>query len=226
MDDKAKYLAEWMKQVQGPASSADLEAAGQLAPKSFKTFADTADFFYLEATNASKGGAMLAACIMSGAAVEAALLVLAFLYQDEVFSSDIFKNRKFRRSDICVSQLQFAELIELSRKFSWIPSELIAERIKQLMRVHEGILVALLYGDTTSRYLPSDPAQAILRFLNTMRNSVHAGRFVQMNRKPDDLSVNQACHVAYLLSNEMLQSIAVTMKREGSRITKFMAPQS
>jgi len=48
-------------------------------------------FYYKEAQRCSRGRAYLAACVMQGAALEAALQFLCFLYLNDTRTTEIYK---------------------------------------------------------------------------------------------------------------------------------------
>jgi len=79
-------------------------------------------FYYKEAQRCSRGRAYLAACVMQGAALEAALQCLCFLYPDDVRKTAIFQRKRFRRKRNKALEFKYFELINIADELGWLPS--------------------------------------------------------------------------------------------------------
>jgi hypothetical protein len=207
------------------ASSATIEAIATAAlPFEFLRLRDSADFYQDECYRAKRSEAYLSACIMAAAAVECLLLMLAFLYEDEVLQSKTYQKRKYQRG---VVQLQLNELIQLSTNLNWIPKALIAHEWRDYLKVksHRDFLARLVQSDNEgSLQLPDDPGQALVKFLHGLRNCIHGGRFVRMNASPNRPDLDRACKVALLAYEELKETLLAQIMRDFRKIKRVRRP--
>ncbi len=71
-----------------------------------------------------KGRAYLAACVMQGAALEALLQAMCFLYQEDVKKTTAYKRKTFRSKRNKALELKYYELINIAAELSWFPLKL------------------------------------------------------------------------------------------------------
>lgn len=76
-----------------------------------------------EAKKCAKGRAYLAACVMQGAALEASLHAMCFLYPEELKRTAVYKRKKFRRKRSKALDFKYYELINIADELSWFPSK-------------------------------------------------------------------------------------------------------
>jgi hypothetical protein len=81
-------------------------------------------FFYQnEARRCVKGKAYLAACVMQGAALEANLHALCFLFPSEIKKTTIYKRKRFRNKRNKALEFKYHELINIADQLSWFPEK-------------------------------------------------------------------------------------------------------
>jgi hypothetical protein len=191
-------------------------------PLEFLRLRDSADFYQDECYRAEKSGAYLSACIMAAAAVECLLLMLAFLYEDEILESETFHSRKYQRGKPSVIQLQLNDLIQLSADLKWIPKGLIAHEWRDYLKSHRDFLSRLIQSDNERpRRLPDDPGQALVKFLQGVRNCIHGGRFVRANVSPIRQDLDRACKVALLAYEELKETLLAQILRDFTKIKRI-----
>ena len=204
------------------ASSATIESIATAAlPLEFLRLRDSADFYQDECYRAERSGAYFSACIMAAAAVDCLLRMLAFLYEDEILESETFRNRKYRHGAPSVIQLQLNELIQLSADLRWIPERLIAREWRDYLKSHRDFLAGLIQSrHERSRRLPDDPGQALVKFLQGVRNCIHGDRFVRTNASPNREDLDGACRVALLAYEELKETLLVQILRDFRKIKR------
>jgi hypothetical protein len=82
---------------------------------------ELANFYTREARKCLKGRAYLAACVMQGAAFEARLQAMCFLYAANVRRTTVYKKKTFRRKRNKVLELTYYELINIADEVGWFP---------------------------------------------------------------------------------------------------------
>ena len=78
-------------------------------------------FYHREAARCVRGRAYLAACVMQGAALEASLQAMCFLYSEPVKKTSVFQKKKFRRKRNKALEFKYYELINIADELSWFP---------------------------------------------------------------------------------------------------------
>ncbi len=79
-------------------------------------------FYHREGQRCAKGRAYLAACVMQGAALEASLHAMCFLYPEEIKKTAVYQKKKFRRKRNKALDFKYYELINIADELSWFPS--------------------------------------------------------------------------------------------------------
>ena len=82
-------------------------------------------FYHREAKKCVNGRAYLAACVMQGAALEASLHGMCFLYPNQIKKTAVYKRKKFRRKRNKALDFKYYELIDIADELSWFPAKLI-----------------------------------------------------------------------------------------------------
>jgi hypothetical protein len=80
-----------------------------------------ATFYHREAGKCSCGRAYLAACVMQGAALEASLQAMCFLYPKDVKKTTVYQKKKFRKKRSKALEFTCYELINIADELSWLP---------------------------------------------------------------------------------------------------------
>jgi hypothetical protein len=82
-----------------------------------------AQFYDKEAIRCKRGRAYLAACVMQGAALEAMLQAMCFLYPSELKKTSVYKKKHFRTKRNKALEFKSYELIKIADELSWFPSK-------------------------------------------------------------------------------------------------------
>ena len=135
-----------------------------ISEKDFNFLLKLANRFKKEAANCKKNGQILASCVMYAAEMEAQILAMALIYDDEVKESKTYHGKKERD----LRQWELKPLLDLSRELNWIPSSL---PVGQIAR--------------TSGIEPDDALKAgdvgyFADRVREIRDMVHPGRYVRL----------------------------------------------
>lgn len=82
-----------------------------------------ANFYHREARKCIKGRSYLAACVMQGAAFEARLQAMCFLYSNEVKKTTVYKRKRFRTKRNKALEFKYFELINIADELAWFPAK-------------------------------------------------------------------------------------------------------
>jgi hypothetical protein len=80
-----------------------------------------ARFYDREASKCIKGRAYLAACVMQGAALEANLQAMCFLYPEHVKKTTVYQKKRFRTKRNKALEFKYYELINIAAELAWFP---------------------------------------------------------------------------------------------------------
>ena len=80
-------------------------------------------FYHREGIRCLRGRAYLAACVMQGAALEASLQAMCFLYPEQVKKTSVYQRKQFRKKRNKALEFKYYELINIADELSWFPSE-------------------------------------------------------------------------------------------------------
>jgi len=78
-------------------------------------------FYDREATKCARSKAYLAACVMQGAALEASLHAMCFLYPQKVKKTTVYQKKRFRTKRNKALEFKFYELINIADELVWFP---------------------------------------------------------------------------------------------------------
>lgn len=156
-------------------------------------------FYHREAARSLRGRAYLAACVMQGAALEALLHAMCFLYPEHVKKTTIYQRKRFRSKRNKALEFKYYELINIADELSWFPQRRITTWGKR----------AALAG--------------FVHELRNLRNYVHPG--VWAPEKPTTLKFTKAVYnVAFeifdvansWLLHHVNENLRKRLKKEGS----------
>ena len=82
-----------------------------------------ANFYTREAQKCLKGHAYLAACVMQGAALEARLQAMCFLFAPAVKKTTVCQRKRFRTKRNRFLEFKYYELINIADELGWFPSK-------------------------------------------------------------------------------------------------------
>jgi hypothetical protein len=154
-------------------------------------------FFRREARKCLRGRAYLAACVMQGAAREASLQAMCFVYPEEVKKTTVYQKKRFRRKRNKALDFKYYELIKIADELSWFP----AKRVT--------------WGKRTT-------LAGFVHELRKLRNYVHAG--VWAGEHPDTTKFTKRVFIVAQEIDEVATSwllhrvnegLLKTMKRKG-----------
>lgn len=77
--------------------------------------------YHREAKKCTRGRAYLAACVMQGSALEAALQAMCFLYPGEMKRTATYNRKKFRSKRNKALEFKYFDLINIAAEASWFP---------------------------------------------------------------------------------------------------------
>lgn len=80
-----------------------------------------ANFYTREARKCLNGRAYLAACVMQGAALEARLQAMCFLFGANVKKTSVYKKKRFNRKRNKALDFKYWELINIADELGWFP---------------------------------------------------------------------------------------------------------
>src|SRR6266704_5159639 len=86
---------------------------------------ELAKFYDREARRCVKGRAYLAACVMQGAALEALLQAMCFLYPDDVRGTLVYQQKSFRSKRNKALEFTYYQLINIAAELSWFPPKVV-----------------------------------------------------------------------------------------------------
>ena len=78
-------------------------------------------FYDAEAVRCARGRAYLATCVMQGAALEASLQAMCFLYPTQIKRTTIYQKKRFRRKRNLALDFSFYELVGIADELLWFP---------------------------------------------------------------------------------------------------------
>jgi hypothetical protein len=85
-----------------------------------------ATLYHKEAGKCLRGKAYLAACVMQGAALEASLQAMCFIYPEAVKRTTVYQKKKkrgFQRKRNRALDFKYVELIDIAAELSWFPQK-------------------------------------------------------------------------------------------------------
>ena len=220
MTDKARALQEALSSVNRAAS--DLlgldEARGEVTntlrqimnPKQVMVY-DLALRCETEMITCDKERAYFSGCLMGAAMNEALILLLCLLFEDRVKQTRHYaKAQKRETFAAMVGNWKFEHLIRVVDELQWIPNDVVAPEMRaQLADVYRELMptsypemsteeINAGAGEFTTR-----PGLAMLRLVQELRNSIHAGQWIRGQRVLDLTHFEGWCRVAIRISAEI-----------------------
>jgi|ERR1039457_4696633 hypothetical protein len=155
-----------------------------------------------KATNCIRGKAYLAACVMQGAALEAALHAMCFLYPHQIKKTVVYQKKRFRTKRNKALEFIFYELINIADELAWFPPKRIT------------------FGKRTT-------LAGLAHELRKFRNYVHPG--VWAPERPDTMKFTRKVYgVAYeifdVANSWLLHCVNQSLSGALARIEKRNAP--
>lgn len=233
IEQTSKVLIEAVQNVL-PASSEELQEAMRryMDPQELQMY-DLAHFCEQETIKAQQAEAHFAACLMGAAMNEALLALMCLRYERDVSATKQFgystrkePTRPFR--DV-VGAWSLEQYITVAEECEWIPSGIVNEDVK--IALSEGFreLIPITHPEMTAEQIERGansffafPGTAMLRMTQTLRNAIHAGRWLRNKSTFVAEHFTQWCHFATLLSGEIRLCLLHLIMR---RTTEVFADQ-
>jgi hypothetical protein len=221
MSDKQREIEQTSEDLIGilqsvlPASSEEIHNAMRqcMDPKELQMF-DLALFCEQEMIKAQQAEAHFAACLMGASMNEALLALMCLRYESDVLATKQFgystrkgAARPFR--DV-VGEWSLEQYITVAEECEWIPSEIVNQDFK--IALSEGFreLVPITHPEMSVEQVEEGaesffafPGTSMLRMTQTLRNAIHAGRWIRNKNRFVAGHFTEWCHFATLLSGEI-----------------------
>jgi hypothetical protein len=160
---------------------------------------------------------------MGAAMNEALIALLCLLFEDRVKQTQFYLKAQQRETYAAmVGNWKFEHLIRVVDELSWIPGDVLApEMLAALVEVHRE-LMPVSYPDMPAEEIEARagefkkrPGTAMLRLIQDLRNSIHAGAWIRANRVLDITHFEGWCRVAIHVSAEIRNCLFHVISVEG-----------
>ena len=220
MIDKARALQEALLSVNGTAGNLfglD-EGRGQVTdtlrqimnPKQVMVF-DLALRCETEMITCDKNRAYFSGCLMGAAMNEALISLLCLLFEGRVKQTQQYAKAQHRATYAAmVGNWKFEHLIRVVDELHWIPADVVApEMLVALTEIYRELMPISYPGMSTEEIdagageFRTRPGMAMLRLIQDLRNSIHAGQWIRGHRVLDLTHFEGWCRVATYVSAEI-----------------------
>jgi hypothetical protein len=188
------YSSELMGQIFGEhINSQDVTRIVQgLLPESFKELQNLCRFFEKEMAICREAGAYFSSCLAGAAMIESFLLSICLLEETAVRHSKSFqtfkkKNKPYKDTIVCWT---LKELIPIAEEIQWVnPAVVNQDLVKVLIDSYYQIIPTAEPGVSEEdlkvmmKSLGNRPDVALLCLMQSMRNLVHGGRCIRLEKK-------------------------------------------
>ena len=191
-DDLAKALAKMLlvaNTLLGVSAHTWDELVDAILPPRLALLKQLAVLYEKQMLACRDAKAYFPACVMGAAMLEAFLLLLCMLNQENVKETDCYKGRISKRAtdfEQAICYFGFDDLVEISAELNWVPASLISSDWKTaLPDAYKEIVkerrpnMSKAERTRRSQSLAVHPAYSLMLLLNTMRNRIHPGRWVR-----------------------------------------------
>ena len=158
-----------------------------------------------------KAGQFLSGCLMGAAMNEALIALRCLIFEDRVKQTQHYAKAQQRETYAAmVGNWKFEHLIRVVDELSWIPNDVVApemlaalvEVYRELMPVSRPEMPAEKIESGAGEF-KTRPGTAMLRLIQDLRNSIHAGAWIRGNRVLDITHFEGWCRVAIHVSAEI-----------------------
>ena len=172
-----------------------------------------------EMLQCEKVGAYLAGCLMGAAMIESFLSLLCLFYKAEVVATSHYQTATQRETyEAMVGNWKFEHLIRVAKELSWIPHDVVSLQVivalidvyRELMPISEPDLSPEAVELGVAEF-EDDPGIAMLRLIQSLRNSIHSGQWIRSGRVPDTTHFDGWCQIAIRLSGEVRNCLIYLM---------------
>ncbi|HEY1219285.1 MAG TPA: hypothetical protein VGF03_10135 [Bryobacteraceae bacterium] len=232
MTDKAQALQQALSSVKGTAGELfglD-EERGQLTdvlrqimdPKQVMVY-DLALRCETEMLACERQQAYFSACLMGAAMNEALISLLCLLFEDRVTQTQRYSKAKQRETyALVVGRWSFEDLVCVADELYWIPDHIVApEMMAPLAAVYRELMpisdpeMSAEEIDARAGKFTTRPGLAMLRLVQELRNSIHAGPWIRGQRVLNLTHFEGWCRIATRVSAEIRDCLFHVMVVEG-----------
>jgi hypothetical protein len=188
-----------------------------------------------ETIKAQSAGAHLAACLMGAAMNEALSALMCLKYEPEVSATKQFaysnrkKPRPFRE---LISSWHFEQFISVAEECNWIPSQIVDDEIKEALAEGFKELMPISHPEMSESDIARGaetfftyPGTAMLRMTQTLRNAIHAGRWMKSDSPLVAEHFMQWCRLATHLCGEIRLCLLKLIAERDSKIVREQLQQ-
>jgi hypothetical protein len=175
---------------------------------------DLATFCELEMVRCSESKSYFAGCLMGAAMIEALLMLLCLMFQDDVVLTRQYfhstQKKKDRNYKEVVEGWTLQQLIAVSEQLGWIPKEIVDNSFTEVLSESFKELMGMTHPEMSKEEvehralaLRENPGLAMLGLTQELRNSIHGGRWVRGKTAFDPKAFEVWCHFGIHLCAEM-----------------------
>jgi hypothetical protein len=229
MDDKIPYTTELQQQMLTELNAVlgtkvksfdELTALKNTLPEDFLKLQSLCVFYESGFLKCYKAKAYFLGCLSGAAMIEAFLLMLCWLNKNEVMMATSYqKQAKTKTFEKVWGSLSFETLIEIAEELKWITTDLVKMDLKNALALgYEEIAAAKgLDAETIVRGKEAfmlHPAIALFDLVRSLRNFLHAGRWVRQNKVFNVEPFEEWCHLGIALIAELRDCLVVKFTRD------------
>ena len=181
-----------------------------------------------ETIKAQTAGAHLAACLMGAAMNEALLALMCLKYEPEASATKQFtysKRKKLRPFREVISDWHFEQFIGVAEECNWIPSQIVDDEIKAALAEGFKELMPISHPEMSASDVARGaqaffiyPGTAMLRMTQTLRNAIHAGRWMKSSSPLVAEHFTQWCQLATHLCGEIRLCLLKLIAERDSKV--------
>ena len=190
---------------------------------------DLALFLEGETIKAQNAGAHLAACLMGASMNEALLALMCLRYEIDVIATKQYENstrkNKTRPFRDVLGNWKFEQFITVAEEKEWIPASIVSQEVKVALAEGFRELMPITHPEMTEEEISRGaasffayPGTAMLRMTQSLRNAVHAGRWMRNKIAFVAEHFTDWCHFATLLSGEIRLCLLHLIVQRDSRV--------
>jgi hypothetical protein len=234
MKDKQEYIEQTSAQIlKGVQALVDIspdqirDAMRRCMDEKQLQMYDLALFCEGEMLKARETNANLAACLMGAAMSEALLALMCLKYEGDVINTNQYgystRKKQHRTFRDVIGDWKFEQFICVAEELDWIPSGIVDENCK--LALSEGFreLMPITHPEMTAEQINlgansfhTHPSTAMLRMTQTLRNAIHAGRWMRGKSSFVPEHFTQWCRFSTLLSGEIRMCLLIRITERDS----------
>jgi hypothetical protein len=187
-------------------------------------------FYAFESDRCRQSNAYFSACLMLSSAVEGLLATLCLFSEQQVEQTAIYKSivegDKYKEK---ILNATFEKYIQFAAKFGWVPSDVIAPdlliaAVQDFPTVSRNLFPKLSEEALSAKLeaFKVEPGIEMLRFLQHMRNLVHANRWPRLGITIASPEFESDCKFVYVIAYQVMDCLFNAFSRKSrSSISKI-----